>query len=84
VISGRRSFSGHGSSSISAILASRIQVSTSHGGGSLDNFTMERKYPTIRLPEFRGDGSDDREKNMFICEKIWVEKNIIYEDTKVV
>jgi hypothetical protein len=39
--------------------------------------------PTIRLPEFRGEGSEDPEKHLFICEKIWEAKKITDEDTKV-
>jgi hypothetical protein len=50
VISGRRIFTGRGSSRRSASLASSSQVSTPHGGGSSANFTMVGKDPTIRLP----------------------------------
>jgi hypothetical protein len=86
VISGRRIFTGCGSSgnsrrSISS--TSNNQVSTPYGGGSTTNFIMEGVDPTIRLPEFRGEGSEDPEKHLFICENIWVAKQIIDEDTKV-
>jgi hypothetical protein len=39
--------------------------------------------PTLRLPEFCGEGLDDPEKNLFICENIWEAKQITDEDTKV-
>jgi hypothetical protein len=44
---------------------------------------MEGVDPTIKLPEFHGEASKDPEKNLFICEKIWEEKKVTYEDTKV-
>jgi hypothetical protein len=44
---------------------------------------MEGHDPTIRLLEFRGEASKDPEKNLFIYEKIWEEKNITDEDTKI-
>ena len=37
----------------------------------------------IRLPQFQGEASEDPENNLFICEKIWEEKKITYEDTKL-
>jgi hypothetical protein len=40
--------------------------------------------PTIRLPEFKEEALEDPEKHLFICEKIWEEKQIIDEDTKLV
>jgi hypothetical protein len=73
--------SGNSSRSISS--TSSNQVSTPCRGGSTTNFTMEGQDPTIRLPEFWGEGSDDPEKNLFICEKIWEAKKITDEDTKV-
>jgi hypothetical protein len=39
--------------------------------------------PTIRLLEFKGEASEDPEKNLFICENIWEEKHITDEDTKL-
>jgi hypothetical protein len=86
VISGRRILvvrwsSGNSSKSIS--LASSSQVSTPHGGGSTTNFTMAGVDPTIRLLEFSGEGSKDPEKHLFICENIWIAKQIKDEDTKV-
>jgi hypothetical protein len=62
VISGRRIFTRRGSSgnsSRSVSSTSNIQVSTPHGGGSITKFTMARQDPTIRLPEFQGEGSED-------------------------
>jgi hypothetical protein len=38
---------------------------------------------TIRLPEFKGEASEDLEKHLFICENIWEEKQITYIDTKL-
>jgi hypothetical protein len=82
VISGSIIFSGRGSSSRSASLASRSQVSTLCGSGSSTNFTMGGQDPTIRLPYFRGDGSDDLIKNLFIYENMWETNQITDEDTK--
>jgi hypothetical protein len=39
--------------------------------------------PTIRLPKFQGEATKDPEKHLFICAKIWEEKQIIDEDTKL-
>jgi hypothetical protein len=36
--------------------------------------------PTIRLLEFWGEASEDPEKHLFICEKIWEAKKITDED----
>jgi hypothetical protein len=44
---------------------------------------MARHDPTIRLPEFKGEASEDPEKHFFICENMWEEKQITYEDTKL-
>jgi hypothetical protein len=44
---------------------------------------MEVHDPTIRLPEFKGEASEDPEKHLFICENIWEEKHITDEDTKL-
>ena len=38
---------------------------------------------TIILLEFRGKASEDPEKHLFICEKIWEAKQVTDEDTKV-
>jgi hypothetical protein len=59
-----------GNSSRSESSTSSSQVYTLRGGSSITNFTMERQDPTIRLLEFRGDGSNDLENHLFICEKI--------------
>jgi hypothetical protein len=39
--------------------------------------------PTIRLPEFKGEASEDPKKHLFICEKIWEAKQITEEDTNL-
>jgi hypothetical protein len=39
--------------------------------------------PTIRLPKFKREASEDPEKHMFICEKIWEEKQITDEENKL-
>jgi hypothetical protein len=83
VISGRRFFIGHGSSSRSASSTSSSQVSTLREGGRSKNFTMEEQDPTIRLPDFRGYRSDDPENHLSIYENIWVKKKITNEDTKI-
>jgi hypothetical protein len=44
---------------------------------------MEGVDPTLWLPEFHGEGLEDPEKHLFICENIWEAKKITYEDTKV-
>jgi hypothetical protein len=73
--------SGNSRRSISS--ESSIQVSTVRKGGSTTKFTMDGKDPTIQLPKFRGEGSDDPEKHLFICEKIWEAKKITDKYTKV-
>jgi hypothetical protein len=44
---------------------------------------MEGVDNTLRMPEFKGVGSEDREKHMFVCETIWVVKNVQDEDIKI-
>jgi hypothetical protein len=39
--------------------------------------------PTIRLPEFLGEATEDPEKHLSICENIWEAKQITDEDTKL-
>jgi hypothetical protein len=60
-----------------------IQVSTPCGGGSSLVFGMEGHDPTIRLLEFRGEVAKYPKKHLFICTKIWEEKHITDEDTKL-
>jgi hypothetical protein len=36
----------------------------------------------MRLPTFRGDGSEDLEQHWFLCEVVWSIKNITDEDVK--
>jgi hypothetical protein len=59
-----------------------IQVSTSCRGSS-STFRMAGHDPTIRLPEFKAEASEDPEKHFFICEKIWEAKQITDEDSKL-
>jgi hypothetical protein len=63
---------------------SSSQVSTPCRGHSSSPFKMAGYDPTIRFPEFKGEASEDPEKHLFICEKIWEEKKITDEDTKLV
>jgi hypothetical protein len=44
---------------------------------------MVRHDPTIRLPEFKGEASEDPKKHLFIREKIWEAKQITNEYTKL-
>jgi hypothetical protein len=44
---------------------------------------MEGVDPTIRLPEFCGEGSEDPGKYLCIYENIWEHEQITDEDTKV-
>jgi hypothetical protein len=53
------------------------------GGSSSTQFKMAGLDSTIRLPEFRGEASEDPEKNLFICENIWEAKKITDEDTNL-
>jgi hypothetical protein len=39
--------------------------------------------PTIRLPEFKGQVSEDPKNHFFICENIWEATHITEEDTKL-
>ena len=65
--------------------SSRIssQVPTSLKCHSSSPFKMVGQDPTIRLPEFKGEASEDPEKNFLIREKTWEENQIIDEDTKL-
>jgi hypothetical protein len=58
------------------------QVSTPREGSS-STFMMAGHDPTIRLPEFKGEASEDPKKNFFICEKISEVKQFTDEDTKL-
>jgi hypothetical protein len=40
----------------------------------MQKFTMVVADLTIRLPKFHGEGSEDPEKHIFICQKIWEAK----------
>jgi hypothetical protein len=37
---------------------------------------MARIDNTLRLPKFKGVGSEDPKQHLFICETVWVAKNI--------
>jgi hypothetical protein len=76
------STSTQGTTTGGASLGSSSQVSTPRGGSS-STFKMAGHDPTIRLPKFKGEASEDLEKHMFICENIWEAKQIIDEDTKL-
>jgi hypothetical protein len=77
------STSPQGATTGGASLGNNSQVSTLHGGGSSSVFRMAGHDPTIRLPEFRGEATEDPEKHLFICAKIWEAKQITDEDTKL-
>jgi hypothetical protein len=77
-----RSTSTQGETSGGASSGSTSQVSTPRGGSSLA-FRMAGHNPTFKLPEFKGEVSEDPEKHLFICEKIWEAKQIIDKDTKL-
>jgi hypothetical protein len=36
----------------------------------------------MRLPIFRGDGSEDPDKHWFLCEAVWNIKNATYKSVK--
>jgi hypothetical protein len=38
---------------------------------------------TLRLPEFKGVGSEDPKQHLFVCKTIWVTKNILDEAAKI-
>jgi hypothetical protein len=65
-----RSTSTTGTTTGGDSLGSTSQVSTPHSGGSSSIFRMEGHDPTIILPEFRGETTEDPEKHLFICAKI--------------
>jgi hypothetical protein len=67
------STSTQGTKSRGSSSGSIIQVSTPRGG-SISAFRMVGHDPTIRLPKFKGEASEEPKKNLFICEKIWEEK----------
>jgi hypothetical protein len=39
---------------------------------------------TLRLPEFKGVGSEDPEQHLFVCEIVWATKNIQDDVVKIV
>jgi hypothetical protein len=52
------------------------------GRGPTHN-NMEGVDNTLRLPEFKGIGSEDPEQHMFICETIWTTKNVHDDGAKI-
>jgi hypothetical protein len=58
------------------------QLSTPRRGGTT-NFIIAGHDTTIWLPEFHGEGLEDPEKHLFICQNILVAKNITNEYIKV-
>jgi hypothetical protein len=74
VISGRRILVGYGCSGNSRIIISSKSCShvyTSCRGGSTTKFIMEGQDPTIWLPEFQGEGSDDLESICLSMRRYW-------------
>ena len=76
------STSTQGTTTGGASAGNTSQVSTPHEGGS-STFKMAGHNPTTRLPKFREEVVEDPEKHLFICAKIWEEKQITDEDTKL-
>jgi hypothetical protein len=77
------STSTQGTTTGGASSGSIIQISTPRRGSS-STFKMAGHDPTIRLPKFKGEASEDPEKHLFICEIIWEVKQITDKDTKLV
>jgi hypothetical protein len=75
--------SKQGAATGGASSGSNSQVSAPRRGSSSTQFNMAGHDPTIKLPEFRGEASEDPKKNLFIYENIWEAKNIKDEDTKL-
>jgi hypothetical protein len=38
--------------------------------------TMEGIDHTLRMPDFQGAGSEDPEQHLFVCDTIWIVKNV--------
>jgi hypothetical protein len=75
--------SNQGASNGGSISGSNSQISTPCRGSSSTQFKMVGHDPMIILPKFRGEASEDPKKHLFICENIWEENEITYEDTKL-
>jgi hypothetical protein len=52
-----------------------VVVQKLHNGRSRSNYSLNRVL---------GEESEDIDEHLFICEKIWVAKQVTYEDTKMV
>jgi hypothetical protein len=84
---GGRGATGHGSiqekSTGEASSGSNNQLSIPRGGSNSTQFKMAGQDHAIRLPEFRGEASEDPKNNLSIYENIWEENKITYEDTNL-
>jgi hypothetical protein len=78
-----RNASKQGVATEGASSGSKSQISTLRVGSSSTQFKMEGHDPMIILPEFLGEASEDPEKHLLMCEKIWEGKQITNEDTKL-
>jgi hypothetical protein len=78
-----RSAPNQGAATGGDISRSSSQVSTLCRGHSSSPLKMTGHDPTIRLPEFKGEASNDPKKHLFICEKIWEAKKIVDGDIKL-
>ena len=67
----------------SSSLNNRSKIVVSRGAGTTHS-TMAGVDPMIRLLEFHGDGSEDSEKHVFMCEHTWEAKRVIDKAEKVV
>ena len=56
---------------------------TSPRGGNTKN-NMVGIYNTLRIPKFKGVGSQDLKHHLFVYETIWAAKNIQYDVIKIV
>jgi hypothetical protein len=61
---------------------SQRQPTSIRGGTTHGNMTGVDN--NLTLPKFQGVGSWDLEQHLFVCEKIWVEKNVQDETVKIV
>jgi hypothetical protein len=77
-----RSTSTQGTTIAGMSSGSTSQVSTPRRGISSAS-RMAGHDPTIMLPKFKGEASEDPKKHLFICENILEAKQITEEDTKL-
>jgi hypothetical protein len=62
------------SQSSGSSVPSQTQPTSPRGGNTQRN--MEWVYNTLIFPEFQGVWSEDQKQHLFICEIIWVAKNV--------